>query len=207
MLTVDIDDFLRVVDFSKSFQTYNRAASYMEAIELPDNVPRLTNPLWWSSSSTALEYSFGRMMWGNTSLYTKRPIRGENQKWVYDTQAKEWSQQEWSIDWPEDSLRLASEQYAYIPSIKKGYMFSGLLNEETDQGIWEYGEHNGMLVYDQETNSWKNESIISPVAEGTIIPLKTATDEVLIQFGGRNHQLSELVRSLDIVRKLLYALD
>ena len=78
-------------------------------------------------------------------------------------------------------------------------MFSGTFNLETStvvkEGVY---EHGGLIVYDSETNIWTNTSTpIRPVTEGGLVHLTTATDEVLIQFGGRAERDTVIVCRLD----------
>ncbi|KAG0138333.1 hypothetical protein HOY82DRAFT_476357 [Tuber indicum] len=72
----------------------------------------------------------------------------------------------------------------WIPSLNKGFLFGGdfvqTLPEVTEL------EHNGLITYDQATNTWTNESTpLRGVSEGGLVHISTATDEILIQFGGK----------------------
>ena len=76
-------------------------------------------------------------------------------------------------------------------------MFGGVFNAESSTQVVETYEHGGLIVYDAAADSWTNTSTpVGPVSEGGMVHLTTATDEVLIQFGGRTGSLTVMVCSL-----------
>ena len=83
---------------------------------------------------------------------------------------------------------------SWIPSLKKGYIFGGVFNVQTSTSFDETYEHGGLITYDGATNSWTNTSTpVGPINEGGMVHLTTATDEILIQFGGRTAEATVVV--------------
>lgn len=84
---------------------------------------------------------------------------------------------------------------SWIPKLNKGYLFGGVFNLETSTTVQEdMYEHGGLIVYDPATNIWTNTSTpVGPVSEGGLVHLTTATDEILIHFGGRAERLTVMV--------------
>ena len=76
-------------------------------------------------------------------------------------------------------------------------MFGGVFLGESSTTVQEKNEHNGLIVYDAADNSWTNTSTpVGAINEGGLVHLSTATDEVLIQFGGRTGLATIVVCSL-----------
>ena len=76
----------------------------------------------------------------------------------------------------------------WVPSLKTGFLFGGTLVSVNgaSSDVTELEEHTGLITYDQATNTWANETTqLVGISEGALVHIKTATDEVLIQFGGR----------------------
>ena len=85
---------------------------------------------------------------------------------------------------------------AWIPSLKKGFLFGGTFVSVngTSLKVTDLEEHNGLITYDQATNTWANETTpLGGISEGALVHITTATDEVLIQFGGRSEWATRLV--------------
>ncbi|KAG0132782.1 hypothetical protein HOY82DRAFT_642259 [Tuber indicum] len=78
---------------------------------------------------------------------------------------------------------------AWIPSFKMGFLFGGTFVSvnETSFEVTELEEHNGLITYDQATDTWKNETTpFGGISEGGLVYIPTKTDNVLIQLGGRS---------------------
>ena len=76
-------------------------------------------------------------------------------------------------------------------------MFGGLFYIESSTSSVELYEHGGLIVYDPATNIWANTSTpVGARSEGGFVHLTMATDEVLIQFGGRAGSRTVVVCSL-----------
>jgi len=76
---------------------------------------------------------------------------------------------------------------AWIPSLKKGFLFGGTFFavNGTSLEVTRLEEHNGLITYDKAINTWKNETKpFGGISAGGLVHLTTATDEVLIRFGG-----------------------
>lgn len=187
-----VDHVLRSINVESSFRTPD-STSFVKVEPLPDLVPRVSNPSFWpvGDDGTQLELSFGKYEPGNVvGVYSQRKIPSQNLKWGYDTESKTWTEQETKQGWvsPEnvdDSVRVASNQNVWVPGRKKGYQLSGLAFNETStrvDGLW---DTSGLVVYDQESNTWANETIpFDAHTGGGMVHISTANDDVLIHFGG-----------------------
>jgi len=84
---------------------------------------------------------------------------------------------------------------SWIPSLKKGFLFGGtFFSVNGTSKVAGLEEHNGLITYDQATNTWTNETTpFGGIADGGLVHITTATDEVLVQFGGRFGYATNLV--------------
>ena len=83
----------------------------------------------------------------------------------------------------------------WIPSLKKGFLFGGTFVSVNGTSLkaTDLEEHNGLITYDQAANKWTNETTpLGGISEGALVHITTATDEVLIQFGGRSEWAARL---------------
>ena len=87
---------------------------------------------------------------------------------------------------------------AWIPSLRKGFLFGGTFVSVngTSSKVTSLEEHNGLITYDETTNTWTNETTpFGGISEGALVHITTATDEILIQFGGRSESATNVVCS------------
>ena len=85
----------------------------------------------------------------------------------------------------------------WVPSLNQGFLFGGSFYAQngTSLKVTALEEHNGLITYDQATNTWTNETTpLGGIAAGGLVHITTATDEVLIQLGGRSNWTTPLVR-------------
>jgi hypothetical protein len=90
---------------------------------------------------------------------------------------------------------------AWVPSLKKGFLFGGYFSKvnETTLKVTAQEEHPGLITYEQATNTWTNETIpFGGISEGGLVHITTATDEVLIQLGGRTQWYTRMVQFSEI---------
>ena len=88
---------------------------------------------------------------------------------------------------------------SWIPKLNRGYMFGGVYEfyRNTHAIAQETYEVDGLIVYNPETKIMTNTSTpVGAINEGGLVHLTTATDEVLIQFGGRTGVATKVVCSL-----------
>lgn len=86
-------------------------------------------------------------------------------------------------------LKVGSKMSAWIPSLNRGYYLAGLTYKDAPTLPWDggrdMGDHHGLLIYDANQDSIRNET--QPFAngrEGGLIHITTATDQLLLFFGG-----------------------
>ena len=195
------DTVIRSLNISKSFQTSLESVNYIQEEPLPDWVPGMAFATWWPTRENTLDLALGLYHMANPKYFGQSKLPDEDRRWSYNTLTRNWTEERITLKgWSQTnrSMRVASGMTSWIPKLKKGYMFGGVFNFETstrvEEGIY---EHGGLIVYDAETNIWTNTSTpIRPVTEGGLVHLSTATDEVLIQFGGRAKRATTMVCSL-----------
>ena len=96
-------------------------------------------------------------------------------------------------------MRVGSGMTSWIPNLNRGYMFGGVYEfyRNTLAKAQETYEVDGLITYNPETKIMTNTSTpVGAINEGGLVHLTTATDEVLIQFGGRTGVATKVVCSL-----------
>ena len=78
------------------------------------------------------------------------------------------------------------------PKIKRGFALGGttlrLVNGSSHFALW---PHRGLLLYDLDSDSWKNETMPSnAVTRGVLAHVIVGDDELLITFGGSTNPAS-----------------
>ncbi|KAG0129329.1 hypothetical protein HOY82DRAFT_564430 [Tuber indicum] len=182
---------LRTLNVSKSFQTSLDSDNYIRTEEVPGTIPGVQDAAFFPTES-GFDLSFGRWWPYNSTLFGTREGPVEDKKWQYDIATQRWTDTGITLkDWfyGDSLMRVSSSMTAWVPSLKKGFLFGGTFVSEngTSLKVTEFEEHNGLITYDQTTNAWANESTpLGGIAEGGLVHITTATDEVLIQLGGRS---------------------
>ena len=186
------------MNVSKSFQTSLDSANYVRTQEVPGTVPGVQDAAFFPTES-GFDLSFGKWWPYNSTYYGTRDAPIENKKWQYDIATQQWTNTDITLkNWlqPNSQMRVSSGMTAWVPSLKQGFLFGGLMVAEnaTSLKVTALEEHNGLITYDQATNTWTNETTpVGGIAEGGLVHLTTATDEVLIQLGGRSDWATRLV--------------
>jgi len=184
-LPTPLDIVLRSLNISDKFKTSVDSVSYVQPEEIPGTIPGFSNAALFPTES-GFDLTLGEWEPYNN---TKRgpPIE---KKWQYDISTQRWTDagvtlKHWfQINAPR---RISSSMTAWIPSMKKGFLFGGTFSSVngTSPNATRLPEHNGLITYDQATNTWTNESTqLEGISDGGLVHITTATDEVLIQFGG-----------------------
>ena len=152
-------------------------------------------------TESGFDLTFGRWYPYNSTIYGKRDTPIEDKKWQYDIAIRNSTMTDTGIilrNWFQSSTsrRVSSSITVWIPSLKKGFLFDGTIfsaNGASLKGI-DLEEHNGLITYDQATHTWTNETTpFGGISEGGLVHITTATDEVLIQFGGRSGLATSIV--------------
>ncbi|KAG0638424.1 hypothetical protein HOY80DRAFT_1137558 [Tuber brumale] len=78
-----------------------------------------------------------------------------------------------------------------IPGVADAAFFPTESGFDLTFGMWHpyntLEEHNGLITYDQVTDTWKNETTsFGGISEGGLVHISMATDETLVQLGGRS---------------------
>ncbi|CUS14139.1 unnamed protein product [Tuber aestivum] len=181
---------LRSLNLSKSFQTSLDSVNYIRTEEFPGTIPGVQDAAFFPTES-GFDLTFGRWWPYNSTIYGQRDGPVENRKWQYGTASQQWTDTGITLkNWfYEGSMRVSSSMTAWVPSLKKGYLFGGTFVSEngTSLKVVEFEEHNGLITYDPADNTWTNETTpLGGIAEGGLVHITTATDEILIQLGGRS---------------------
>ncbi|RPA93037.1 hypothetical protein L873DRAFT_1847396 [Choiromyces venosus 120613-1] len=185
------DTVLRSLNVSKSFQTSLDSVNYVKTEAVPDTIPGVQDAVFFPTAS-GFDLTFGRWWPYNSTIFGKKDGPIEDKKWQYEIATQQWTNTEITLsNWfqANSPMRVSSSMTAWIPSLKKGFLFGGVYVSEngTSLKVTEFEEHNGLITYDQATNTWTNQTTsLGGIAEGGLVQITTATDEVLIQFGGRS---------------------
>jgi len=188
--TTCIDTVLRSLNVSKSFRTSQDSVHYVRTEEVPDTIPGVSNAAFFPTES-GFDLTFGRWNPYNSTIYGKKGTPIEDKKWQYDIATRQWTDTGITLmDWFQSNTtrRISSSMTIWVPPVKAGFLFGGTLVSVngTSLEVTELEEHTGIITYDQATNTWANETTqLVGISEGGLVHLATATDEVLIQFGGR----------------------
>ena len=197
------DDILRVIDFSKSFRTGADVSEYVKLLELPDMVPRGTYVSLWPTTNNTLDLFHGtheptqmQVLANDTSALKVWPL---NAKHEFKITTETWTAKTVAeadllmATIPEDKngalQKLATKTQVWVPGAKKGFELGGESYLDSNHTNWvnnrQFGSHSGLLVYDQETDSWTNETMpLKFMQDGVLAQLQTADDNILIAFGG-----------------------
>jgi len=152
-------------------------------------------------TGSGFDLTFGRWNPYNSTIYGKRDPPVEDRKWQYDIATQQWTDKRIILrNWFEQnsSRRVTSSMTAWIPSLRKGFLFGGTFVSVngTSSKVTSLEEHNGLITYDETTNTWTNETTpFGGISEGALVHITTATDEILIQFGGRSESATNVVCS------------
>ncbi|PWW78248.1 hypothetical protein C7212DRAFT_345077 [Tuber magnatum] len=202
------DTALRSLNLSKSFQTSLDSVNYVRTEEVPGTIPGVQDAAFFPTES-GFDLTFGRWWPFNSTIYGQRDGPVENKKWQYDIATQQWADtgitlKNWFYE--NSPMRVSSSMTAWVPSLKKGFLFGGTFVSEngTSLKVAEFEEHNGLITYDQATNTWTNETTpLGGIAEGGLVHIATATDEVLIQLGGRSEWATRM--DADGMRQRLFS--
>ncbi|PWW72087.1 hypothetical protein C7212DRAFT_348383 [Tuber magnatum] len=184
-----LDPVLRSLNVSESFQASLAPANYMRTEKVPDSVPGVVDAAFFPTES-GFDLILGKWYPYNSTIYGKKGAPTEDKKWQYEIATRKWTDtgialRNWSQ--PNSPRRVSSAMTAWIPSLKKGFLFGGVFASinGTSPNMRELGDHNGLITYDQATNMWTNETTpFGAITDGGLVHVTTATDEVLIQLGG-----------------------
>ena len=192
-----LDPVLRSLNISKSFSTSLDSVNYIRTAEVPEEVSGLFDAAFFPTE-TGFDLTFGG--WGtyNSTIYPGKYRSMEYKKWQYDITTERWMDTGIILsNWFEisTSRRVSSSMTSWIPSLKKGFLFGGVFfSISVTLEVTMVEEHNGLITYDQATNTWTNETTpFGGISDGSLVHITTATDEVLIQFGGRSGVPTSLV--------------
>ena len=178
-----------------SFQTSLDSINYIRTEEVPSTVPVADAAVFPTESG--FDITFGEWYPNNLSGKWEAPVK--DKKWQYEIATQRWTDQGIILkNWfqTDTSRRVSSSMTAWIPSLRKGFLFGGnfVSTDETSLGVTFLEEHNGLITYDQATNTWTNETTpFGGMSFGGLVHITTATDEVLIQFGGLSEWGTRLV--------------
>jgi len=182
----------------KGFNTSLDSVNYVRTEEIPVTIPGVLDAALFPTEA-GIDLTFGRWNPYNSTIHGKRDPPVEDRKWQYDIATQQWTDKRIILrNWFEQnsSRRVTSSMTAWIPSLKKGFLFGGTFFSVngTSSKVTELEEHNGLITYDETTSTWKNETTpFGGISEGALVPITTATDEVLIQFGGRSESATNVV--------------
>jgi len=185
-----LDTVLRSLNVSRSFRTSQDSVNYVRTEVVPDTIPGVSDAALFPTES-GFDLTFGRWNPYNSTIFGKGDPPIEDKKWKYDIATQRWTNTGVVLkNWfqANSSRRVSSSMTVWVPSLKTGFLFGGTLvsvNGASSE-VTELEEHTGLITYDQTTNTWANETTqLVGISEGALVHIKTATDEVLIQFGGR----------------------
>ena len=183
---------------SKSFQTSVDSVNYVRTEQIPATIPEFSYAAFFPTES-GFDLTFGIWEPYNSTIYGKQDVPVEDRKWQYEIATQRWTDAGITLkNWFQTNSpkRLTSSMTIWIPSLKKGFLFGGdfVWINETSLQVTGLEEHSGLITYDQATNTWTNETTpLGGISTGGLVHLTTATDEVLIQFGGKSKWATRLV--------------
>ena len=192
------DTVIRSFNLPSSFRTpgFN---SYIGVDSLLGSVPGMSGAAWWPAHKNTLDLALG--IYQGPAGSGPYQLPDENKRWSYNTLTCGWTEEVITLDGSSanNSMRVASGMTSWIPKLNRGYMFGGVFqffSNTSDYGQETY-EHGGLIVYDPTAKIMTNASTpVDPINEGGLVHLTMATDEVLMQFGGRTGGATEVVCSL-----------
>ena len=189
---------LRSLNVSKSFRTSLDSVNYVRTEQIPVTIPEFAYAVFFATES-GFDLTFGMWFPYNCIIYGKQDVPAEGRKWQYDVATQRWTDAGITLkNWfqPNSPRRISGSMTVWIPSLKKGFLFGGTFVwiNETSLQVTGLEEHSGLITYDQATNMWTNETTpLGGISEGGLVHITTATDEVLIQLGGRSEWATRLV--------------
>ncbi|KAG0138337.1 hypothetical protein HOY82DRAFT_636962 [Tuber indicum] len=181
-LTTNPDPVLRSLDISKSFQTSLGSANYFRGEKVPDTVPSVSDAALFPTES-GFDLTFGRWYPYDSMVYGKKDAPIGDKKWKYEIATQRWTDTGIILkNWFREGSprRVSSSMTAWIPSLKKGFLFGGTIAPAngTSLDVTELEGHPGLITYDQATNTWTNETMqFGGISEGGLVHITTATDE------------------------------
>ncbi|KAG0636425.1 hypothetical protein HOY80DRAFT_1088840 [Tuber brumale] len=173
---------LQSLDISKSFQISLGSADYFSTEKVPDTVSGVSDAALFPTES-GFDFTFGRWYPYNSTVYGKKDAPVGDKQWKYEIATRRWTDKGITLtNWiREDSSRtVSSSMTAWIPSLKKGFLFGGTFAPAngTSLDVTELEGHPGLITYDQATNTWTNETTpLGGIAEGGLVHITTAADE------------------------------
>ncbi|KAG0643308.1 hypothetical protein HOY80DRAFT_1094215 [Tuber brumale] len=194
---------LRSLNVSKSFRISDGSASFINVEMVPDNLPSVQDAAFFPTES-GFDLTFGAWYPYNRTIYGRRDAPIMNKKWRYEIATGRWTNTDITLrNWfrSNTSRRVSSPMTAWVPSLKKGFLFGGYFSSvnETSLRVTVREEHPGLITYEQATNTWTNQSTsFGGISEGGLVHITTATDEVLIQLGGRTQWYTRMMEFSDI---------
>ena len=176
------------MNISKSFKTSLDSVYYVQTEGVPRTIPGVADAALFPTES-GFDLTFGRWEPYNNTIYGNKDPPIEDKKWQYEIATQRWTDAGITLRNFETSAlrRLSSSMTAWIPSMKKGFLFGGAFfsADGTSFNVTWSQEHNGLITYDQATNTWTNKTTpLGGISDGGLVHITTTTDEVLIQFGG-----------------------
>jgi len=194
-----LDTVLRSLNISKSFRTSEDSPNYIQTKEFSGNIPAVMDAAFFPTES-GFDLTFGEWTPYNSTIYGKRDPPIEDKKWQYTTSTQGWMDTGVTLrNWFETSTsrQVSSSMTAWIPPLRKGFLFGGSLvsvNATQSRQVRDFELHSGLITYDQATNTWTNESTpFGGIFGGGFVHITTASDEVLIHFGGKSDFHSNFV--------------
>ncbi|KAG0132779.1 hypothetical protein HOY82DRAFT_538573 [Tuber indicum] len=192
-----LDPVLRSLNVSKGFDTSLGSVSFIRTEGVPGTVPGVADAAFFPTES-GLDLTFGMWRPYNSTIHGRgdAPIQGK--KWQYEIATRQWTDKDIGLqNWFQSntSRRVSSSMTAWIPSLKKGFLFGGTFVSvnETSLEVTELEEHNSLITYDQAADTWKNETTsFGGISEGGLVHIPTKTDDVLIQLGGRSKRSTRI---------------
>jgi len=184
-----LDTVLRSLNLANSFNTSLHSVYYVQTEKIPVTIPGLSDAAFFPTES-GFDLTFGAWRPYNSKIYGKSDPPIEDRKWQYNRAPQQWTNAMVTLrNWVQTntSRRVSSSMTAWIPSLRKGFLFGGsfVSTNGTSLNVTFLEEHDGLITYDQATNTWTNETTgLGGIISGGLVHITTATDEVLIQLGG-----------------------
>jgi len=209
------DNFLRIIDFSKAFRSGNDVSNYIVNEALPPIVPRATFAELWPTEKNTLDLFHGfhepspiEIARNESAATVVYPLTAKHRYSISDNQwtptsvkSAELEMAKLGKDDDGALLKFATRMSVWIPGISRGYALGGETYWDSPKKSWKnirhVGDHNGLLVYDLKTDSWKNVTMpMKSIRMGVLVHLRTEDDDILITFGGMTDEANGSTRRL-----------
>ena len=183
------------MNVSKRFETSLHSVYYIRTEKVLGTVPGVSNAAFFPTES-GFDLTFGRWEPYNNTIHGNQDAPIEDKKWQYKIATQQWTDTGVILrDWfqTNTSRRVSSSMTAWVPSLHKGFLLGGAFTSfnGTPHMVELLEEHNGLITYDQATNTWTNETTpLGGILDGGLVHITTATDEVLIQLGGTSERVA-----------------